>query len=161
MPLWLIAFLAVALSGLCHPMLRAEERPGHASEGASKTKIDFARDIRPILAARCWSCHGEKASEGGLRLHTRQAALAGGDSGKAILPGKSGESRLIKYVSGKNEAGLRMPPETNGEPLAAGQIALLKSWIDQGLSWPEETAGKTAASSASRHWSFQPVRRPC
>src|SRR5262245_41584430 len=101
-----------------------------------KTKIVFARDIRPILSARCWSCHGEKASEGGLRLHTRQAALAGGDSGKAILPGKSGDSRLIKYVTGKNDAGLRMPPETNGEPLAAAQITLLETWIDQGLAWP-------------------------
>src|SRR3989440_3557019 len=124
---WLFVVIAAFLGSLLgSPAFAGERNAESPAPSGDKTKIDFARDIRPILAARCWSCHGEKASEGGLRLHTRKGALAGGDSGKAILPGKSGDSRLIKYVTGKNDAGLRMPPETNGELLAAGQIALLR-----------------------------------
>src|SRR5687767_1101829 len=134
-PLPLVSLVAT-LVGLVGSLLRADQAGAAPPQGAAK-QIDFTRDIRPILAARCWSCHGDKASEGGLRLHNSKAALAGGDSGKAIIPGKSAESRLIKYVTGANDAGLRMPPETNGEPLAAEQIALLKSWIDGGAVWPE------------------------
>jgi hypothetical protein len=150
--------LIAALASFVSSPLRADDARGGGKQDAAK-KVDFARDIRPILAARCWSCHGEKASEGGLRLHNRAAVLAGGDSGQAMIPGKSAESRLVRYVTGQNDAGLRMPPETNGEPLAAGQIALLKSWIDQGVPWADEP-GKSPAGEASKHWSFQPIRRP-
>ncbi len=156
-PLSGVLLVAGAIGLLC-PAICADDA-STAAGGAKDKKVDFVRDVRPILAAHCWSCHGDKANEGGLRLHTRKAALAGGDSGTAIIPGKSGESRLIKYVTGKNDAGIRMPPETNGEPLAAGQIALLTSWIDQGVAWPEGP-GKAAADERSKHWSFQPIRRP-
>src|SRR5262245_27614650 len=109
------ALLVAGVVGVL-PAAWAADAPAAADAQDKKDKkVDFARDVRPILAAHCWSCHGEKASEGGLRLHTRKTALAGGDSGKAILPGKSRESRLIKYVTGKNDAGIRMPPETVGE----------------------------------------------
>jgi hypothetical protein len=67
---------------------------------SSKTAVDFARDIQPLLAKNCHSCHGpEKAEERSCGWIEKQDALAGGDSGKAILPGKSAESMLIHYVA--------------------------------------------------------------
>jgi len=120
-----VLFLATLASFVSSP-LRADDARGGGKEGEAKN-LDFARDIRPILATRCWSCHGEKANEGGLRLHNRAAALAGGDSGKAMIPGKSAESRLIKYVTGKNDAGLRMPPELADRLVAIETECLLYS----------------------------------
>ena len=134
-------------------IVQAEEKP--AADAAQK--VDFVRDVRPILATRCFSCHGPEAQEGGLRLNQKKAAMTGGDSGKAIVPGKSALSRLIHVVTGENDDGIRMPPETEGSPLTVKQIALLKRWIDEGAVWPD-TADETLAGT--KHWSFQPIRRP-
>src|SRR5262249_30433426 len=62
--------------------------------------VDFARDVEPILAKNCMKCHGPKKKQGGLALDSRASALAGGDNGPALVPGKSAESRLIRYVAG-------------------------------------------------------------
>jgi hypothetical protein len=116
--------------------------------------VQFDRDIRPIFATSCVSCHGSKKQKGGLALNRKSAAMAGGDDGPAIVPGKSAESRLIRYVAGVDEDH-QMPPEGVGEPLIADQIGLLRAWIDQGADWPEDA--KSAASESSDHWAF---RRP-
>jgi cytochrome c553 len=135
---------------------RAEEAAAKPPGKSAAKKVDFARDIQPIFATRCYTCHGADMAEGGLRLHQKKTALAGGDSGKVIIPGKSADSLLIKYVTGQNKSGLRMPPETQGSPLSDEQIALLKAWIDQGAIWPDDSKPKTE----NKHWSFQPIRRP-
>ena len=116
--------------------------------------VDFARDVRPLLASRCVECHGVEKQEGGLRLDARGPALKGGDSGAVIEPGKAAESRLIHLVAG-GEPETPMPPE--GERLAPDQIALLRVWIDQGAAWPDDGQ---AAPIQSRHWSLQPLRLP-
>src|ERR1041384_5240543 len=67
-----------------------------------KPLIEFARDIQPILAEKCYSCHGPEKQKSGLRLDRKADALAGGDNGKAIIPGKSAESLLLKNVLGQN-----------------------------------------------------------
>ncbi len=118
--------------------------------------IDFDRDVVPILSRSCHRCHGPKKQQGGLDLHVPERALAGGDSGPAIIPGKSAESRLIRYVAGLDEENT-MPPEGAGDGLSAAQIGLLRAWIDQGAHW-SQAAGLGAASGA--HWSFQPPRLP-
>ena len=76
--------------------------------------IDFTRDIRPIFADRCYSCHGPEKQKSGFRLDLKEPALAGGDSGKVILPGKSRDSLLYRYIAGLHPE-IRMPPK--GEPL--------------------------------------------
>jgi hypothetical protein len=97
--------------------------------------IDFHRQIRPLLAAKCWGCHGAEERESGLRLDRRASLIAGGDSGEpAIVPGKSADSYLIHLVQGR-EAGKWMPPEEK-ERLTKAEIALLAAWIDQGAPWP-------------------------
>jgi hypothetical protein len=119
---------------------------------AVETKVpDFKHDIVPILT-RCSSCHGIEHQEAGLNLMRRQAALNGGDSGKAIIPGKSSESLLYKLVSGADKDRL-MPPPDDGKPLTAGQIETLKQWIDSGADWP-------ASADGSNHWAYQQIQKP-
>ena len=118
---------------------------------------DFARDIQPILQARCVACHGPKLQMHGLRLDRRSSAFKGGESGApAVVPGNSAASLMIRYVSGL-DANVVMPPA--GARLTAEQIALLRAWIDGGAAWPGDDASD-AAAARPRHWAFQPVSRP-
>lgn len=102
----------------------------------ASTPIDFARDIQPILETTCLRCHGAVKPKGGLRLDTRDTALRGGANGPVILPGRSGESRLIHAVA-RLDAETQMPPPGKGEPLTAEQVGRLRAWIDQGVKWDE------------------------
>jgi hypothetical protein len=111
--------------------------------------------VLPVLQKHCFSCHGEDKQESGLRLDLKKDAFKGGDSGTVIVPGKSGESRLIDLVSGKD--GEIMPPADKGERLTAAQVSMLKNWIDQGAKWPDQSL---AQMQAARHWSLQPIRSP-
>jgi hypothetical protein len=98
---------------------------------AQPAQVDFAREILPILTARCRVCHTGEAAQAKLQIHTRADLLKGGASGPAIVPGDSAASLLIQRVEGKK--GLRMPP--TGAPLDPEVIQALKNWIDQGAKW--------------------------
>jgi hypothetical protein len=115
-------------------------------------KVDFTRDIAPLLAKRCELCHGAQQQMSGLRLDQKEAALKGGNSGKDIIPGNSAGSRLIRLVSGMESK--VMPPV--GAPLTAAEIGLLRAWIDQGAVWPAQQTGV----KGSTHWAFQKITRP-
>ena len=119
---------------------------------ATAADVEFARDVRPLLQKHCFRCHGERKQEAGLRLDVRRRALAGGDSGPAIVPGKT-EGELLKRITTRDEKHV-MPP---GDPLADADIATLRAWIDQGAKWPDEFAGK---EPAAEHWAFRPLKRP-
>src|SRR5215470_3149198 len=93
-------------------------------------KIDFAHQIVPLLKARCAECHTAGKFKGSFSLDTREDVL----KKKAVVPGKSGESELIRRVTSK-DPDERMPAK--GEPLTAKQVALLRAWIDQGFVWEE------------------------
>jgi mono/diheme cytochrome c family protein len=95
-------------------------------------KIDFSKEIRPILETSCIKCHGRGKDKGGLKLETRETLLKGGDNGPAVIPGKSEESLLISLVQGFDPDSI-MPKK--GTRLTKEQIALLRAWIDQGLPW--------------------------
>jgi len=127
-----------------------------ADEPSASAPMDFEKQIRPIFTAHCGDCHGAEAEEGGLRLHHKASAMAGGNRGAVIRPGDSAESLLIRFVSGQDPE-IFMPPKDSGEPLSAEQIALLRSWIDQGAKWPED--GDAPAQVANDHWAFQPIVR--
>lgn len=114
----------------------------------------YERDIKPLLKARCYACHGALKQEAGLRLDTGSSIRRGGDSGAAVMAGQPDESRLLERVSA-NEATERMPPE--GEPLSAAQIELLRAWIRDGAKSPES---EQAEADPREHWAFQPPRRP-
>jgi hypothetical protein len=121
--------------------------------------VDFGRDVRPILTKHCIACHGENKQRGSLRLDSAVAVRLGGNSGPAVVPGKSGDSRLITAVSGGNDDIPVMPPK--GPRLAAGEIERLRKWIDAGAAIPaEETANGNKPAPRAKHWAFQPIQRP-
>jgi hypothetical protein len=128
-----------------------------AAAGPASRKIDFTRDIQPILTRSCLHCHGSEKQRGGLRLDDGAQALQGGNSGAIIRPGDSARSRLIRLVSGL-EPDTPMPPG-KGKQLSREQIDLLRAWIDEGARWPRGTA-VVAGSVRSTHWAFQPIRQP-
>lgn len=106
--------------------------PGLTAQAADDPRVDFAKDVKPILHDRCVKCHAGTQKKGALSINTREALLAGGESGAAIVPGKPGESELIRRII-SDDAGLRMPSE--GKPLTEKQIATLKAWVAQGAEW--------------------------
>ena len=123
---------------------------------------DYARDIEPILHQRCYLCHGPQQQMAGLRFDRRDAALKGGDTGVVIVPGNPGGSKLIARIT-SSEQGFRMPP--GDDALDAASIAAIRDWIASGAAWPESGTGSGQQLSpddrdASRHWAFEPVRRP-
>src|SRR5215510_13862788 len=90
---------------------------------AAKTPVDFARDVEPLLRARCALCHGAQQQMKGLRLDQKSSAMA------VITPGHSADSKLIRMVAGL-EGKTVMPP--TGARLSAAEIGTLRAWIDQG-----------------------------
>src|SRR5260370_37546669 len=90
----------------------------------AEEKVDYLRDVKPILATRCYRCHSSLAQENNFRLDSVPALMKGGDGGTVIAPGKSGGSKIIAAVLRLGE--LKMPPE--GEPLTGKQIQNLMEW---------------------------------
>lgn len=145
----------------------AEESTQPASE-APVAKLDpqtvhfFENEVRPLLANRCYECHGEEKQKGELRLDQLAFILEGGDSGAALVPHDPDESLLIEAV--KYE-GLEMPPE---EQLSEKEIGVLTRWVSLGAPWPN--AGKVRISHKEegphvteedrQFWSYVPRVRP-
>lgn len=100
-------------------------------------KIDFAREIKPILETSCLACHQPGHAKGDLRLDTREQALKGGESGPSIVPGNSGKSRVHTSTAAPADSDELMPPKNKGGPLPKESVELLRAWIDQGADWPE------------------------
>ena len=117
-------------------------------------KVDFAKDIKPLLLKHCISCHGAKKQESGFRVDTHDATLAGGDRGVAFEVGESATSLLIRYVGGL-DPDITMPPK--GNLLPKKQVGLLRAWIDQGATWPK---GLRIGGPVKTHWAYTPLKRP-
>jgi hypothetical protein len=118
---------------------------------------DYAKDVEPVLRARCYACHGPAQQISGLRLDLKADAMKGGYSGPVIVAGNSAGSKLIQRVTG-GKGMMVMPPA--GPKLPDAEVALLREWIDGGAVWPDTPAVVSkAAAPKSGHWSFQPIRR--
>jgi ankyrin repeat protein len=102
--------------------------------------VNYEQQVRPILANRCFGCHGPRQQQSGLRLDLRQNALRGGDYGVVIVPGKAAESKLMLRLMG-SDAGLQMPPTG---ALPDNEIATLRAWIDSGADMPGRAAEAVA-----------------
>jgi cytochrome c553 len=121
----------------------------HADTSPRAAKIEFNRDIRPILSDACFHCHGpdKNTRESGLRLDVRENALKEGDSGEwAIVPGKPEESDLVRRIFSEDEDEQMPPPEAH-KVLSAAQKETLKQWIAQGAEY-------------QIHWAYLPIERP-
>lgn len=128
----------------CPTVARAADPPKAA---------DFDRDVKPIFAKHCASCHGPDKQKSGLRLDRRADALAGGDGGAVIAPGKSADSSLVKHIT-SDDPDVRMPPK--GPRLTAAEVATLRQWIDDGAKGPNDAVKANPAD----WWSFKPLKKP-
>lgn len=111
--------------------------------------VGYRRDVLPILSDRCFKCHGPDSAtrKAGLRLDQSDAAKAALDSGApAIVPGKPGDSELVKRIMSK-DADEMMPPPDSGKVLSDAERAVLKRWIEQGAKY-------------EKHWAFVAPGRP-
>jgi mono/diheme cytochrome c family protein len=121
----------------------------------------FQEKIAPVLKAECFRCHSAEAEKlrGSLRLDSREALLEGGDSGPAIVPGKSGESLLIRAI--RHEDGMAMPPKK--PRLSESIVADIAKWVDLGAPYPAASGTQVSFSAtiqrARSHWAFQPVKK--
>ena len=111
-------------------------------------EIQFNRDIRPILSDRCFTCHGPDANhrKAGLRLDTREGAMADLDGYSAVVPSAPAKSELLVRITTGDGDDLMPPPET-GKPLTDGEKKLLRDWIAQGAEY-------------EAHWAYLPPTRP-
>ena len=153
----LLCLPALILGGLVSlkPNSASEPQPpDNPLPPVARKKIDFNKDIKPILAKHCVGCHGPKKQESGLRVDSHDRTLAGGDRGVAFEIGNSATSLLIRYVGGL-DPDITMPPE--GDLLSKTQVGLLRAWIDQGAKWPK---GITIGGPELAHWAYAPLKRP-
>lgn len=115
---------------------------------AEATRLEFNRDIRPILSENCFQCHGQDPArrEGKLRLDDRDDATRQRDGRVVIAPGKPDDSELIARVTSR-EADEQMPPPESHKKVTPAQVALLRRWIAEGAAY-------------EKHWAFvPPVKR--
>lgn len=141
---------------MCLPMgvVLAQEQPAAPKPEAP---LSFERDVRPILKAHCFYCHGgEHETKGGLDVRQKRFLLKGGDQGTAIVPGKPEESLIVeRIVAGE------MPPGEKKMP--ADQLETIRRWIAAGavnLRDEPETlpAGPDITPEEREFWAFQPIR---
>ncbi len=110
-------------------------------------KINFSREIRPILNQNCLGCHGGVQKQGGVSFLYREEALSKGDSGKpTVVPGDPDSSEMVLRITSK-DPDIIMPQPKHGAPLKPAEIKLIRQWIKEGAEW-------------NNHWSFEkPVRQ--
>ncbi len=163
--------LVIALVGVGRLLAAQPGKPAAPSaeavastDSGSKSDADgvefFEKQVRPLLAARCQSCHGARKQKGNLRLDSRAGALKGGDTSPAIVPGKPEESLLVDAIRyGETN---QMPPKSQ---LPAEEIATLVEWVRIGAPWGRESAKQASTETTfdlkarARYWSFQPLAK--
>ena len=136
-------FIVLAIIGLflCPFRLVAEDspppdvqrKPIPIAKISRKTPVDFEKEILPILKNNCLACHNKTTTKAGLILETPPDIIKGGESGKAVVPKRSGDSLLLKVAS--HQVKPMMPPKNNkveASDLTPEELGLLKLWIDQG-----------------------------
>ena len=115
----------------------------------AERRVDFATDIRPLFDRSCMKCHGDIRPKSDYRMTSREAALAGGELGVAILPGDSADSPLVHYIAGLVED-MEMPPKGKAPSLSPKEISLVRGWIDQGAAWPSTEKTKFNVDPVAR-----------
>jgi Protein of unknown function (DUF1553)/Protein of unknown function (DUF1549)/Planctomycete cytochrome C len=136
--------------GLAVAASESRARSAESSAGSPKAPavIEFNRDMRPILADRCFACHGpdKNKRKADLRLDTREGLLGAAGKAGVVTPGKLDDSELWRRVS-STSPDERMPPPAFAKGLSDADRQILRRWIEQGAKW-------------EGHWAFQPIGRP-
>lgn len=128
-----------------HPSLLTVATPATV---VAQNRVDFQREVRPILSENCFACHGPDAAarKANLRLDISESALAARRNGAPIVPGKPGDSLLYQKITDENPA-RRMPPLSTHKTLTDAQKQTIRLWIEQGAKW-------------GQHWAFVVPARP-
>lgn len=113
--------------------------------------------VRPLFAQYCTKCHGIDKQQASLRLDFAAGMKTGGDTGPALVAGKSSESLLVQALRGQGDVS-KMPPDGEAAPTAE-EIMLIAAWIDAGAISPADEPVPQSVIQKSDHWSFQPLRR--
>mgnify|MGYP002621974121 CR=1 FL=1 len=121
---------------------------GLGTGGAADERLDFSRDVRPILSSKCFSCHGPDSQnrDSEYRMDTEEGAFAEIDGRPAIVRGDPGKSEIIRRIL-SDDPDVLMPPPKHKRPLSEEEIATLTRWVEEGAPY-------------SGHWAYQPVERP-
>jgi len=119
----------------------------------SRSAEFFEARVRPLLVAKCLSCHIGAGAKGKLDLGSREAILKGGAQGPSVVPGNPEKSLLIQVI--RYEGKLKMPL---GAKLADHEIRILTEWVKMGAPWGVSAAGTTSAVAPEKFWAFQPVQ---
>jgi hypothetical protein len=135
-----------------------------AQEVSTSGVTFFETKIRPVLAARCYKCHGPTKQKSDLRLDHISFLLKGGERGPALVPGKPERSRILSAISYHQED-LQMPPKGQ---LPTSDIKSLRIWVTMGAPWPNEPVPDAGVKTKifdlqerrQSHWSWRPLQRP-
>ena len=128
----------------------------HAETKPTAEAIElFEKKIRPVFAEHCYSCHGEKKQQAGLRLDRKAAFFKGSDGGPVVVPGDPEKSPLIKNI--RHEGEYKMPPKMK---LPQAVIDTVTAWVKSGAPYPDDAPGAVVADPTKTHWAFQPVKDP-
>src|SRR3954447_1907714 len=122
----------VMLRGLVAVAALVLARPAHAAEP------DYARDVKPLLRAKCYACHGAVRQKAGLRLDAGQLVLKGAKRGPVVVPGSPDESPLVVAITSQDKERPHMPRGGGGEPFTAQEVALIRAWVQAGAKAPDE-----------------------
>jgi hypothetical protein len=121
---------------------------------AAEERIDYLTQIKPLLESKCYSCHSALKQEGEQRLETLSLMAKGGNSGPAVVAKEASESLILDRITADEDS--RMPPAEDGAPLKPDEIALLRNWITQGATAPDEEI----PLAPSEHWAFLKIEKP-
>lgn len=127
--------------------------PGLVGGTAARASVDYAKDIKPLLQDKCYSCHGALKQKGGLRLDAGSLIHKGGEH-SILGDGDAAKSVLLGRVLSEDPEE-RMPPK--GKRLSKEQTDLLRQWIQSGATFPPN---ETVPKAPSEHWAFQPLKQP-
>ncbi len=115
---------------------------------AATTRVNFEKHIQPILEQNCVSCHNAEKSKGDLNIATKADAFSTGDNAPNIIPHDLEKSGLYALTTLEADDDDLMPPKKSGGPLKKEQVALLRSWVEQGAVWPEKVTLKAKEKTA-------------
>jgi mono/diheme cytochrome c family protein len=114
------------------------------------SRVDFARQVKPLLERSCVGCHSGERPKGGFRVESRDSLFKSGPNGEPpIVPGRSDKSPLLRFVADQVED-LEMPPVAKRDKypsFSQEEIAVLRTWIEQWVVWPDVEKLRPPAAS--------------
>src|SRR6266480_2206591 len=115
-------------------------------QSRAEDKVDFAKQIQPILQQNCVKCHGPEKQKAKMRLDSKEAAMKGGKDGVILVAGNAEKSEMYRRITLPKGNDDIMPNE--GDPLTKAQTDLIRDWINQGATWPDGVIIQVATTAS-------------